>query len=101
MENSNMNNSEKYLERKLVERVKAIGGMCVKIHNPYYRGLPDRLIILPDGGIVWVELKTLGKKPTKLQQLAHEELRKREQVVFVIDSEKKLNEFSRLIGYGI
>lgn len=101
MENSNMNNSEKYLERKLVERVKAIGGMCVKIHNPYYRGLPDRLIILPDGGIVWVELKTLGKKPTKLQQLAHEELRKREQVVFVIDSEKKLNEFSRLIGYGV
>lgn len=101
MENSNMNNSEKYLERKLVERVKAIGGMCVKIHNPYYRGLPDRLIILPDGGIVWVELKTLGKKPTKLQQLAHEELRKREQVVYVIDSEKKLNEFSRLIGYGV
>lgn len=98
---SNMNNSEKYLERKLVERVKAIGGMCIKIHNPYYRGLPDRLVILPDGGIVWVELKTLGKKPTKLQQLAHEELRKREQVVYVIDNEKKLNEFSRLIGYGI
>jgi hypothetical protein len=95
------NNSEKYLERKLVEAVKAVGGMCVKIHNPYYRGLPDRLVILPDGGIVWVELKTLGKKLTKLQQLAHEELRKREQLVYVIDSEKKLNEFSRLIGYGI
>ncbi len=101
MENSSMNNSEKYLERKLVERVKAIGGMCVKIHSPYYRGLPDRLVILPDGGIVWVELKTLGKKPTKLQYLAHEELRKREQAVYVIDSEAKLNEFSRLIGYGI
>lgn len=98
---SDMNNSEKYLERKLVERVKAIGGMCVKIHNPYYRGLPDRLVILPDGGIVWVELKTLGKKPTKLQQLAHEELRKREQVVYIIDSENKLNEFSKLIGYAI
>ena len=101
MGKANMNNSEKYLERKLAERVKAIGGMCVKIHNPYYRGLPDRLVILPDGGIVWVELKTLGKKPTKLQQLAHEELRKREQVVFVFASEKKLNEFSRLIGYGV
>lgn len=101
MKNSSMNNGEKYLERKLSERVKAIGGMCIKIHNPYYRGLPDRLVILPDGGIVWVELKTLGKKPTKLQQLAHEELRKREQVVYVIDGEMKLNEFSRLIGYGV
>lgn len=94
-------NNEKYLEKKLVKVVEQVGGMCIKIHNPYYRGLPDRLVILPDGGIVWVELKTLGKKPTKLQQLAHEELRKREQLVYVIDSEEKLNEFSRLIGYGV
>lgn len=93
------NNSEKYLERKLVEAVKAVGGMCVKIHNPYYRGLPDRLVILPYGGTCWVELKTLGKKPTKLQLLAHEELRKRGQTVFIIDTEEKLREFKRLIGY--
>lgn len=99
--NEEIKNNEKYLEKKLVERVKAVGGMCIKIHNPYYRGLPDRLVILPDGGIVWVELKTLGKKPTKLQRLAHDELRKREQLVYVIDSDKKLNEFLRLIGYGI
>lgn len=99
--NEERKNSEKYLEKKLVERVEAVGGMCIKIHNPYYRGLPDRLVIMPDGGTVWVELKTKGKKPTKLQQLAHEELRKREQVVYVIDSEKKLNEFSKLIGYGV
>lgn len=96
-----MSNNEKYLERKLVDIVKKVGGLCIKIHNPYYRGLPDRLVVLPDGWVVWIELKTLGKKPTKLQQLAHEELRKREQVVYVIDSENKLNEFSRLIGYGV
>lgn len=94
-------NSEKYLERKLVKAVEQIGGMCIKIHNPYYRGLPDRLVVMPDGGIVWVELKTLGKKPTKLQELAHAELRKREQAVYIIDSEAKLNEFTKLIGYGL
>ncbi len=94
-------NSEKYLERKLVRAVEAVGGMCIKIHNPYYRGLPDRLVVMPDGGIVWVELKTKGKKPTKLQELAHAELRKREQAVYVIDSEAKFNEFTKLIGYGI
>ena len=96
-----MSNTEKYLEKKLVDIVKKVGGLCIKIHNPYYRGLPDRLVILPDGGVVWIELKTLGKKPTKLQQLAHDELRKRGQYVYIIDSEKKLNEFSRLIGYGV
>ena len=93
--------SEKYLERKLVKAVEQVGGMCIKIHNPYYRGLPDRLVIMPDGSTVWVELKTLGKKPTKLQELAHAELRKREQAVYIIDSEAKLNEFTKLIGYGI
>lgn len=99
--NEERKNSEKYLEKKLVERVEAVGGMCIKIHNPYYRGLPDRLVIMPDGGTVWVELKTKGKHPTKLQQFAHEELRKRMQHVFVIDSNEKLNEFSKLIGYAI
>ena len=91
-------NSEKYLERALVKAVEAVGGMCIKIHNPYYSGLPDRLIIMPDGGTCWVEHKTLGKKPTKLQLLAHEELRKRQQHVFVIDCYEKLIEFKRLIG---
>ena len=94
-------NSEKYLEKKLVKAVEQVGGMCIKIHNPYHRGLPDRLVILPDGCTCWVELKTLGKKLTKLQELAHEELRKRGQLVLVIDENIKLNEFKRLIGYGI
>ena len=96
----NSKDSEKYLERKLVEAVEGIGGMCIKIHNPYYRGLPDRLVVLPDGGTCWVELKSKGKKPTKLQELAHAELRKRDQEVFVIDSAEKLNEFKRLICYA-
>ena len=92
--------SEKYLERELTKAVESIGGMCIKIHNPYHRGLPDRLVILPDGGTVWIELKTKGKKPTKLQELAHAELRKRKQLVFLIDTNEKLNEFKKLIGYG-
>lgn len=91
---------EKYLERKLVDAVNAVGGMCLKIHNPYHRGMPDRLVIMPDGGVCWVELKSKGKKPTKLQELAHEELRRRQQVVFVIDSYEKLNAFKALICYG-
>lgn len=94
-------NSEKYLERELTKSVGAIGGMNIKIHNPYHRGLPDRLVILPDGGICWVELKSKGKKPTKLQAVAHAELRKRRQEVFVIDSYDELIKFQKLIGYGL
>lgn len=93
--------SEKYLERELTKSVRAVGGMCIKIHNPYHRGLPDRLVILPDGGTCWVELKSKGKKPTKLQEVAHAELRKRQQIVFVIDSYDELTKFQKLIGYGL
>lgn len=89
--------SEKVLERKLVRSVEERGGMCIKIHNPYHRGLPDRLIVLPDGGVCWVELKSKGKQPTKLQLLAHEELRKRGQEVFVIDNDIELTNLIKMI----
>ena len=36
-------NNEKYLERKLVKAVEQVGGMCIKIHNPYYRGLHSQI----------------------------------------------------------
>ncbi len=91
---------EKYIERELIKGVKAIGGLCLKIFNPYYRGLPDRLVILPDGITVWVELKTKGKKPTGLQRRAHEVLRQRNQTVLIIDSFDGLANFLKSIGYA-
>ena len=49
---------EKYLERKLCEWVRDIGGEAIKGPSYDYKGIPDRIIILPDGGgTVWVEVK--------------------------------------------
>ena len=60
--------SEKYLERKLVERIKAHGGLCLKFASVTEAGYPDRLCLMPNGKTLWVELKTTGRKPTKLQE---------------------------------
>ena len=77
--------SEKAIEKYLVQEVKAIGGICLKYSNANMVGYPDRVICLHGGKVVWVELKSKGKKPTKIQTYIHEKLRALGFKVFVID----------------
>lgn len=87
-----MNTSEKYIERKLGERIKALGGMYIKLTTEYgHIGLPDRLCVLPSKIIVFVELKSKGQKPRKIQENMHTKLRNLGFDVFVIDSIEKIN----------
>ena len=60
------------------------GGLCEK-WNAGSVGWPDRIILLPDGKLGFVELKSPGKKPRKLQLHRHEQIRRRGFLVFVID----------------
>lgn len=85
--------SEKLIERKLVEGVKTRGGWCVKFYSAYQRGVPDRIVLMPGGRIYFVELKSTGKKPTKLQMLCISKLRSLGFSVEVIDTIQGLNDF--------
>lgn len=78
--------SEKVIEKYLTDRAKANGMLCLKYSNPNMTGYPDRLLLLPGGGVVWVELKSKGRKPTKIQQVRHAELSGLGHYVFVIDN---------------
>lgn len=78
--------SEKVVERHLTERVKALGGVCLKYANANMAGYPDRLVCLPGGRLVWVELKSHGIKPRLLQSLRHAELQRLGFDVRVLDS---------------
>lgn len=53
--------SEKELEKKFVAAVKSHGGRAYKFVSPGNSGVPDRLVILPEGKIGFVELKAPGK----------------------------------------
>ena len=46
---------EKTIEQKLVQAVKAKGGIAPKFVSPGFSGVPDRLILLPDGKCGFVE----------------------------------------------
>ena len=59
---------EKTIEQKLVQAVKAKGGIAPKFVSPGFSGVPDRLILLPDGKCGFVEVKTPGRKPRPLQE---------------------------------
>ena len=78
--------SEKYLERKLREGVKERGGLAVKFQSSSFTGLPDRLIVLPGMGVMWVELKSTGKRPSAEQEERIKLLRDMEHRIYVIDS---------------
>ena len=90
-------NSEKVIERKLVEAVKANGGMCIKILCDNLLGLPDRMVLMPHGKIAFVELKTTGRKPRRIQVFMHKKLRALGFRVDVIDTTEGINNFIKNI----
>ena len=77
---------EKSIEQKLVQAVKAMGGIAPKFVCPGYDGMPDRIILLPGGRIAFVEVKATGRKPRPLQLHRHGLLRRLGFKVFVLDT---------------
>ncbi len=59
---------EKTIEQKLVHEVRLMGGLALKYVSPGFDGVPDRLVLLPDGKAAFVELKAPGKKLRPLQE---------------------------------
>ena len=78
--------SEKLVERKLVELTKINNGMCIKLLCNHILGLPDRLCLFPGGKLAFVELKTTGEKPKRIQIFMHKKLRALGFRVEVIDT---------------
>lgn len=84
---------ESAIENALVARVKNLGGLCEKFTSPNRRAVPDRLVTLPGGKIIFVELKAPGKKATKLQERDHTMRRNLGCDVRVIDTVEDANAF--------
>lgn len=68
---------EKEIEGLMVRMVKERGGMCLKFVSPNNPGVPDRIIITPEGRIIFVELKTDTGRLANIQKWQIGEMRKR------------------------
>ena len=73
------------VERALVAAVSARGGLAIKL-APTMRGLPDRLILLPNGEMRLVELKAPGEQPRESQRMVHQHLEAMGHPVTTIDT---------------
>lgn len=78
--------SEKDLERTFAEKLNRTKKVWViKLLSTFIKGLPDRMILCRGGYVGFAEIKTTGKKPTKIQLLIHNKLESLGFKVFVID----------------
>lgn len=84
---------ESTLESRLVREVERIGGKAPKWTSPGNRGVPDRLVILPGGRTVFVEMKAPGKPLEPLQEKWARTLRKLGHEVYKIDSLDDIDQF--------
>jgi len=89
---------ESIMEQKLVKTVKAMGGIAPKFVSPGYDGMPDRLILLPDGKLAFVEVKATGRNPRPIQLQRHETLRRLGFMVFVLDDVQQIAPLLSAIG---
>lgn len=64
-----MTQLERDIERALVGMVKRHGGLCLKWVCPGWSGVPDRIILLPGGRVLFVEVKRpKGGRLSELQK---------------------------------
>jgi len=77
---------EKTIENYLIKRIQSLGGECEKFTSPMRRSVPDRIISMPGGRIVFVEVKRFGKQATDMQARDHQRRREMGFSVWTVDS---------------
>ena len=76
---------EKTIELKLRKAVEKQAGRCLKFTCPGFDGVPDRMVLLPNGKIGFVEVKQKGMKLRRLQKRRAKQLRELGFVALVLD----------------
>lgn len=82
---------ESRLEEKLSRAVKRAGGKTYKFVSPGNAGVPDRIVVLPQGRIAFVELKQRGEKPRPLQMRQIAELNRLGCMALYIDRAEQID----------
>ena len=90
---------EKDIEKILVNGVKDVGGRAYKWVSPGNNGVPDRIVILPEGRIVFVELKTESGTLSSLQRVQIKRLRELGQTVEIVKGVRGVIRFFEEYGY--
>ena len=66
---------EKAIERKMVQALEARGALAWKFTSPGRQGVPDRIVLLPGGRVVFVETKTQIGRLSAAQRITIKKMR--------------------------
>ena len=77
---------ESFIEEKLRKAVKQKGGICWKFTSPGTAGVPDRIILMPEGRFAFVEVKAPDEKTRPLQLSRHRLLRRLGFKIYVLNN---------------
>ncbi|RQN12512.1 VRR-NUC domain-containing protein [Clostridium butyricum] len=84
---------ESKIEKSLKDRVQDMGGIALKFVSPGMAGVPDRIVLIPNGKVVFVELKAQGKKLRPIQLKRKSQLEYLGFKVYLIDSLQGVDSF--------
>lgn len=77
---------EASIERKVVDYCRDHNVLAYKFVSPNQRGVPDRILVLPDGRVIFVELKAPEGSCTKLQLHEQKKLTDHNAEVWVVNN---------------
>ena len=96
-----MRTIEKDIERWLGNQLKKLGCIYMKFVSPGNDGVPDRIVVLPGGAVIFIELKATTGKLMANQRVQISRLRKQGAIVFVLtgklDAKLFLDDIERVI----
>ncbi|MFX3633734.1 MAG: VRR-NUC domain-containing protein [Candidatus Pristimantibacillus sp.] len=93
---------ERTIEKRFTDEVQKHGGKALKFVSPGHNGVPDRIVLLPDGRTVYVELKAPGKPLRPLQAKWARTLTGMNHVHYKIDSHEDTDRFiTEVFGHGV
>ena len=84
---------EKKIERYFKAQLEKRGALVFKFVSPGQAGVPDRVVLLPGGRVVFAEMKAPGEKPRPLQRAVFARMARAGHPVYIIDSREAVKRF--------
>lgn len=92
---------ERAIERYLLDSCRKVGFLCLKFVSPVRGGVPDRIVITPTVGTVFVEVKKPGEQPDPRQRITHSKMRRFGAQIHVVDDRRSVDRLiDRLLAGG-
>nr|DAE10579.1 MAG TPA: Nuclease [Myoviridae sp. ctMb725] len=91
---------ESQIEARLSREVKHAGGLCLKWVSPGCTGVMDRIVLLPGGRVIFVELKQPGGRLSERQKWMADALARLGMAVRCLWNKEQVDKFLEEVTRG-